>query len=168
MDRRIIIMILFLLGISVNTLAKEAREEFPVPPPPFTEGIFPCSSCHASMEANQKKRELSEHTQIRLHHAETLRWCLDCHDATKRDKLRLYNGDLINFTESHRLCGECHGNVYKDWKAGLHGKRSGYFTGSGKRTYLLCVHCHDSHSPKFKPIKPESPPYTPKDKRNAK
>jgi len=168
MDRRIFIMILFLLGVSIPALAKEAREEFPVPPPPFSEGIFPCSNCHASMELNRKKRALSEHTQIQLHHAETLRWCLDCHDAAKRDKLRLYNGDLINFTESHRLCGECHGNVYKDWKAGLHGKRSGYFTGFGKRTYLLCVHCHDSHSPKFKPIKPESPPYTPKDKRNAR
>ena len=51
-------------------------------PPPMTEGMYPCSNCHASMEVNRKKRELKEeHTDIKLHHAETMRWCLDCHDA---------------------------------------------------------------------------------------
>lgn len=162
------ILFLFLFGAFLPAFAKEVREEFSVPPPPFKEGMYPCSGCHASMEPNRKKRELNEHTSIQLHHAETLRWCLDCHDATKRDKLRLFNGELVDFSRSYLLCGECHGNVFRDWKAGIHGKRSGYFTGSGKRTYLLCVHCHDSHAPKFKPIKPASPPYTPKDKRNAK
>ncbi len=149
--------------------AKETREEFSVPPPPFSEGMFPCSSCHASMEVNTKKRELKDaHTEVRLHHAETMRWCLDCHDAKNRDKLRLYNGELIDFTKSYFLCGECHGNIFRDWKAGIHGKRQGYFYGSGKRTYLLCVHCHDSHVPKFKPIKPEPPPIRPKETKHAK
>ncbi len=158
----------YILGTLLPASAREIREEFPVPPPPFTEGIFPCSGCHASMEVNQKKRELKdEHTNIKLHHAETMRWCLDCHNPANRDKLRLYNGELIDFNKSYMLCGECHGNVFRDWKAGIHGKRHGYFAG-GKRTYLLCVHCHDSHSPRPKPIKPEPPPYTPKDKRNAR
>lgn len=169
MDRRIfMVVLLLLLGNSFSALAKEVREEFPVPPPPFSEGIFPCSNCHGSMEVNRKKRDLTEHTQIGLRHAETLRWCLDCHDATKRDKLRLYNGELVDFSRSYLLCGECHGNIFRDWRAGIHGKRTGYFTASGKRTYLLCVHCHDSHSPKFKPVKPDPPPFTPKDKRNAR
>jgi uncharacterized CHY-type Zn-finger protein len=138
-------------------------------PPPMTEGMFPCSNCHASMPVNRKKRELKEeHADIKLHHAETMRWCLDCHDAKNRDRLRLYNGDLINFTESYRLCGECHGPVFRDWRAGIHGKRTGYFTGSGKRTYYLCAHCHDPHEPKFKPLKPEPPPYRPMDKDNAR
>ena len=45
------------------------HEEFPVSPPPFSEGIFPCSNCHAGMEVNTKKRELKdEHTSIKLHH----------------------------------------------------------------------------------------------------
>ena len=138
-------------------------------PPPMTEGLFPCSNCHASMEVNRKKRELKEeHTDIKLHHAETMRWCLDCHDAGNRDKLRLYNGELIKFTESYRLCGECHGPQYGDWRAGVHGKRTGYFTGSGKRTYFLCAHCHDPHEPKFKPLKPEPPPHRPKENHDAK
>ncbi len=159
---------IFVSGIFLISPSMGAREEFPVPPPPLTEGIYPCSNCHASMEVNRKKRELKEeHSQIKLHHAETMRWCLDCHDAIKRDKLRLYNGELINFTESYRLCGECHGNVFKDWKAGIHGKRTGYFMGSGKRTYHLCAHCHDPHEPKFKPLKPEPPPLRPTDRKHG-
>ena len=154
--------LIFLLIFFFPFLSHTVREEFPVPPPPFSEGMFPCSNCHASMEVNRMKRELKEeHTKIKLNHAETMRWCLDCHDARDRDKLRLYNGDLINFTESYRLCGECHGSFYRDWKAGIHGKRTGYFSGPGKRTYLLCAHCHDPHEPKFKPLKPEPPPYRP-------
>ena len=151
------------VAICLASIANGTSEEFPVSPPPLTEGIFPCSNCHASMETNRKKRELKgEHTEIKLHHAEAMRWCLDCHDVKDRDKLRLYNGELIGFKESYRLCGECHGNVFKDWKAGIHGKRTGYFlSGAGKRTYFLCAHCHDPHEPKFKPLKPEPPPSLP-------
>jgi hypothetical protein len=163
------VIFLFVLETLSSAFTREVREEFSAPPPPFTEGIYPCSNCHASMEVNQKKRELKdEHAKIKLHHAETMRWCLDCHDARNRNKLRLYNGDLVNFTESYRLCGECHGNLFRDWEAGIHGKRAGYFAGYGKRTYLLCAHCHDPHEPKFKPLKPEPPPYRPTDKQNAK
>ena len=164
-----VIPFLLLIGLSFASLALGANEEFPVSPPPLTEGIYPCSNCHASMEVNRKKRELKdEHTRIKLHHAETMRWCLDCHDAKNRDKLRLYSGELVNFNESYKLCGECHGPVYRDWKAGIHGKRSGSFAGPGKRTYFLCANCHDPHEPKFKPIKPEPPPYRPMEDRNAK
>ncbi|MCX8118468.1 MAG: hypothetical protein N3G78_11110 [Desulfobacterota bacterium] len=163
------LLFMFIGAILLPSLAPGAGQEFPVPPPPFTGGIFPCSHCHASMEVNRKKRVLKdEHTQIRMEHAETMRWCLDCHDAKNRDKLRLYNGELIDFTESHRLCGECHGNLYRDWRAGIHGKRTGYFMGPGKRTYLLCAHCHDPHVPKFKKMVPEPPPFKPTDRRNAK
>jgi len=155
------IVSLLLSGICLTLPVMGAEEEFPVTPPPLTEGMFPCSNCHASMEVNRKRRELKdEHTNIVLHHGEDLRWCLDCHDPKNRDKLRLYNGQLINFTESYRLCGECHGNIYRDWKAGIHGKRTGYFWG-GKRTYYLCASCHDPHDPKFKPIKPEPAPLRP-------
>ncbi len=162
-------LILFLILNRLSLVfSKELIEEFPVPPPPFSEGIYPCSSCHGSIEINPKKRTLKdEHTNIQLHHAETLRWCLDCHDSRNRDKLRLYNGELIDFGRSYLLCGECHGNVFRDWKVGIHGKRQGFFMG-GKRTYLLCVHCHDAHSPKFKGIKPEPPPLPPKVKRDVR
>lgn len=154
-----------LFGVFFLASAKTG-EEFPVSRPPLTPGIFPCSSCHEGMEVNTKKRSLNEHTDIKLTHAPNLLWCFGCHDGKNRDKLRLVNGDLIDFTESYRLCGECHGTQFRDWRAGVHGKRTGYFAG-GPRTYFLCVNCHNPHDPKFKPIKPEPPPFKPLDKENG-
>jgi hypothetical protein len=161
--------VVFLAGLAGPGPARGAAQEFPVPPPPLSEGIFPCSQCHKDLPVNKKKRELKdEHTDLKLHHAETLRWCLDCHNAANRDKLHLLNGDLIDFQHSYELCGQCHGNVYRDWRAGIHGKRTGFFAGSGQRMYLLCVACHNPHDPAFKPIKPEPAPFRPTDKRNAR
>jgi hypothetical protein len=155
------------LSLPVLVGGAKLSEEFPVPRPPFSEGIFPCSNCHAGMETNPKRRVLKEaHEDIRLKHAEQSRWCLDCHDAANRDRLRLANGDHVEFTESYVLCGQCHGIQYRDWKAGIHGKRTGHF--DGKKEYLLCVHCHNPHEPRFKPLKPMPPPFKPTDKMNAK
>ncbi len=150
--------------ILVHALGGPARaadqQSFPVPPPPFSEGLFPCSDCHESQETNNERRELTEeHTDIKLHHAESFRWCLDCHDAQDRDKLRLQSGEKIEYGESYRLCGQCHGPQYRDWRAGVHGKRTGYW--NGRKEYLLCAHCHNPHDPKFKPLKPEPPPEIP-------
>lgn len=162
----IVAVLALVIGICLPAFAAH-HDEFPVPPPPLTPGIFPCSNCHAGMEVNAKRRELTaEHTNIKLRHAEGERWCLDCHNPGNRDKLRLASGDLIGFGESYLLCGQCHGNIYRDWKVGIHGKRTGYF--NGKKTYYLCVNCHNPHDPKFKPLKPEPPPYRPEDERNAR
>lgn len=138
-----------------------SSQEFPVPPPPLSESYFPCmQNCHKDMKTNPTPRTLSdEHTDIQLHHAEQFRWCLDCHDAQNRDKLHLQSGEKLDFTESYRLCGQCHGDKYRDWKKGIHGKRTGSW--SGKKEYLLCAHCHNPHSPRFVSMKPEPPPEVP-------
>lgn len=140
------------------TPPKSETEDFMVPPPPFTEGIFPCSECHADMTPDPRRRELTEeHTDIELkNHAEHERWCLDCHDRRNRDKLRLVSGEKIEFTQSYRLCGQCHGDKYRDWRMGIHGKRTGKW--NGRKEYLLCAHCHNPHNPRFKPIPPKAPP----------
>ena len=130
-----------------------------VPPPPFSEGIFPCSQCHADMPVNRKRRRLEFHENIRLKHAGPRQWCLDCHNPDDRDKLHLIDGTLISFEESYVLCGQCHGTIYRDWKAGVHGKRTGEW--NGKKLYRLCVHCHSPHQPRFKPITPKPPPVRP-------
>jgi hypothetical protein len=163
----VIMFTIFLPALSALAAGQKGAAEFPVEQPPFTPGIFPCSACHEGMEPDTKKRVLEEHTQIKLNHApEALTWCLSCHDVKNRDKLHLVNGDLIDFTESYKLCGQCHGTNYRDWKAGIHGKRVGYFT-QGQRTYFLCVNCHNPHDPKFKPLKPEPAPFKPMDRRNG-
>ena len=140
--------------------AAAPEKQFAVPTPPFTPGIFPCSECHKEMKPNPTRRELKEeHTNIVLNHAQGQRWCLDCHDISNRDKLRLVSGEKIGFGESFRLCGQCHGDKYRDWKVGVHGKRSGMW--NGEKQYLLCVHCHNPHDPRYKPIPPMPPPTRP-------
>ena len=136
-----------------------ARE---TPPPPFSEGVFPCSDCHdPEFPVNPRRRKMKlAHTEIVLDHNEEDRWCLDCHDAGNRDQLHLANGEPVPFEESYRLCGQCHGDKYRDWRAGVHGRRTGAW--NGEKTYLLCVHCHDAHAPAFAPIAPDPPPTPPR------
>ncbi|WP_242337325.1 MULTISPECIES: hypothetical protein [Anaeromyxobacter] len=121
-------------------------------PPPFSEGIFPCSGCHVD-PGDRTRRELTFHEDIQkvFDHDSNARWCLDCHDAQNRDVLKLASGETVPFTESYRLCGQCHGDKYRDWRAGVHGKRVGQW--DGQKTYFLCVNCHNPHTPGFKGVK---------------
>ena len=112
------------------------------------------------MALNATRRQLGDaHTDIVLRHDEEHRWCLDCHNPTDRDKLRLASGELASFEESYRLCGQCHGDKYRDWRVGVHGKRTGRWNGA--KSYLLCVHCHNPHSPRFAPLTPLPAPVRP-------
>ena len=136
------------------------QERVEVPPPPFSEGIYPCSNCHAGQPVDRKRRQLSAmHTDIVLKHDETHRWCLDCHDATNRDVLHLASGERVPFDESYRLCGQCHGEKYRDWRAGVHGRRTGNWNGA--KGYLLCAHCHNPHQPRFHALAPKPAPRPP-------
>jgi hypothetical protein len=139
---------------------QKPAERLEVPPPPFSEGIFPCSACHASLKANRTRRELTDmHTDIVLTHDAEHRWCLDCHDAENRDMLHLASGERLPFNESYRLCGQCHGEKYRDWRAGVHGRRTGDW--NGHKAYLLCANCHNPHQPRFKPLEPKPAPMRP-------
>ncbi len=146
-----------------------AAEESPgetlaVAPPPFTPGIFPCSGCHEELTPNPTQRQLKKrHKEIVLKHDEGNRWCLDCHTLGNIDKLHLASGKTVEFTESYKLCGQCHGPTLRDWKAGEHGKRTGSW--DGQKQYYLCASCHNPHAPKFAPLKPLPPPVRPRDIR---
>lgn len=115
-----------------------------------------CNGCHAETGD-------AAHPNVVLKHAEEQRGCLDCHDARDRDRLRLSGGDLVPFEESFKLCGQCHGPQFRDWKEGLHGKRTGEW--DGRREYRLCVECHWPHEPKFKPMAPVAKPARPEEVR---
>lgn len=141
-------------------LSSESLENILVPNPPLSLDFYPCSDCHIDLEVNTQRRELVDmHDDIVFEHDSENRWCLACHDANNRDSLRLASGKLLSFKKSYKLCGQCHGPKYRDWKLGIHGKRTGEW--NGKKQYLLCVHCHDPHSPKFKQLKPMPPPVRP-------
>ena len=145
-----------------QTTAIPAQLKLEVPPPPFSEGVFPCTDCHDNkdLKPNRTRRELKDaHDDIILKHDEEHRWCLDCHDADNRDRLHLASGDPVPFEESYRLCGQCHGEKYRDWRAGVHGRRVGEW--NGHKQYLLCAHCHNPHQPRFKSMAPQPAPFRP-------
>ncbi len=137
-----------------------AQQDIQVPPPPLSEDFFPCMECHADMDPNPERRVLEEfHDDIELAHDEENRWCMDCHDAENRNMLHSASGELIKFEESYKLCGQCHGPKLRDWKAGIHGRRTGMW--NGQKEYLLCAHCHNPHSPRYESMKPEPAPLKP-------
>ena len=131
-----------------------------IPVETISSDYFPCNDCHIELEPNTQRRELFEmHDDVVFDHDSENRWCLACHNTYDRDSLVLAGGKLLGFNESYKLCGQCHGPKYRDWKLGIHGKRTGEW--NGEKQYLLCVHCHDPHSPKFKSLQPEPPPRRP-------
>ncbi|MBW1688218.1 MAG: hypothetical protein JRS35_24540 [Deltaproteobacteria bacterium] len=133
-----------------------ASEPEPVllPPPPIDDEYFPCSDCHEDELADPRRRDLDEHDDIQLAHGDL--WCLDCHQSDQRDLLHLSDASPVEMTESWRLCTRCHAKRISDWRAGIHGKRTGSWW--GPKEFRTCVACHDPHSPLFKPLSPRPPP----------
>jgi hypothetical protein len=153
-----------------KTQIEQRDDEFPVPFEPLPKTITPCRACHGpekDFEVNWTREEvLRVHTDIRLDHGGIRVWCLDCHSPTERDYLLpLSDGKPIVFERSYELCGKCHGTKYRDWRQGIHGKRTGYWNGT--KTYHLCTQCHNPHSPRFKPLEPLPPPRTPRTPKSS-
>ena len=138
-----------------------AAEQYPVPKPPFSKDMFPCTRCHDRPDdSNPKPRTLvAMHQDIKLAHGPRERWCYDCHNPSNRDQLRLAGGTLVSFDASYELCGQCHGEKLRDWRRGIHGRRIGCW--NGERQYLLCVNCHNPHAPKFRSMHPRPRPQRP-------
>jgi len=100
---------------------------------------------------------LNEHNDIRLDHGNN-RFCLNCHHPTNRNAFVDYDGAEIAQADVVQLCAKCHGTIYRDWKAGVHGRQNGFWNaGLGRQTKLRCIQCHDPHSPKFKAVRPLPP-----------
>jgi hypothetical protein len=126
-----------------------------LPPPEMDDEYVPCSDCHLDEPPNPTQREFEEeHDLMEFAHGDL--WCLDCHDLNDREQLRLADGALIEYEDSWQLCTQCHGEKLADWRAGVHGKRTGYWR--GPKEYRTCVACHNPHTPPFEALEPEPPP----------
>jgi hypothetical protein len=129
-----------------------------LPPPEVNDDYLPCSDCHEGEVANLTPREFEDdHVEMDFAHGDL--WCMSCHDAQDHESLHLADGTTVAFEESWRLCVQCHGKKLPDWRAGVHGKRTGHWR--GEKEYRPCVVCHNPHRPPFVPLEPEPPPHRP-------
>jgi len=104
-----------------------------------------------------------------LQHGHGAIWCLDCHHPSQRNKLADNFGRTISFNEPQKLCGKCHGPVLRDWRDGIHGKRTGEWASNGKKRWFVCTECHNPHDVQhgarnsgFARLEPEPAPALPK------
>ena len=127
--------------------------------PEMDDEYWPCSCCHDDeLPTNFEVRAMDEeHDELEFAHGST--WCMDCHDDAKRNRLALAGGTRIRFSKTHELCAQCHGKRYRDWEAGVHGKRTGHWRGDAESR--PCIACHDPHVPGFEKLKPKPPPVPP-------
>lgn len=122
---------------------------------------YPCGAqCHDEREPGPEPRELREfHTERQLRHGEGINWCDSCHTLDDPDHLHLNDGTPLGFDESHRLCGQCHGPQFRNWRDGLHGIRVGAWYGETRQK--LCTACHDPHTPARITLESLPPPLRP-------
>ncbi|MBX7255623.1 MAG: hypothetical protein K1Y02_04600 [Candidatus Hydrogenedentes bacterium] len=120
---------------------------------------YRCSECHTSIQSPRHQNEfLGEHRNIVLDHGANL-YCVNCHHPVNRNAYVDHDGSEISSTTPALLCRKCHGPTYREWELGIHGRQNGYWDKEkGERTKLLCIQCHDPHSPRFKAMKPEPAP----------
>lgn len=135
-------------------------------PPRATKGLdlvrgnwtYNCMECHTLLPARwHYDRPMVQHEDIHLDHGNN-RFCLNCHHPKNRNAFVDYDGTEIPQAQVVQLCAKCHGTIYRDWEAGVHGRQNGHWNPSmGEQTKLRCIQCHDPHSPKFKEMKPLPP-----------
>ena len=111
---------------------------------------------------------------MNLQHGRGSIWCLDCHNTDPRNTFVDHSGGAIDFNQPQKLCGKCHGQVYRDWRTGIHGKRIGQWASTGKKRWFVCTECHNPHDVQqgernsgFAQLEPEAPPRLPKGMENA-
>lgn len=117
-----------------------------------------CNTCHTTRPANRQNRNAEDldqfHQGLKINHGKQA--CVACHD--QRDgyvSLHLADGLAIEFSDSMRLCAQCHGSQFRDYEHGSHGGMNGYWDRTrGPRERNHCLHCHDPHAPQIEVVQP--------------
>jgi hypothetical protein len=121
---------------------------------------YRCSECHNDFTSPQRQNpEIPEHAAIveKFDHGMNTS-CVNCHHPEDRNSYVDHEGAPISSTEPAKLCSKCHGPTYREWEVGIHGRQNGSWDRNNPaRTKLLCIQCHDPHSPKFAPMIPDPP-----------
>jgi hypothetical protein len=120
-----------------------------------------CDECHSQLGPQPIPERASElrdfHRGLSFEHGDLA--CKSCHAGGDHALLKLASGEGVAMQNALRLCAQCHGPQYRDYRRGAHGGMSGYWDLSrGPRARNNCVDCHDPHSPAFPSVKPAPPP----------
>lgn len=138
----------------------------PILEPVYTRNrmTYRCNECHQNFKTKRQfgqKKLIGEHGDLKLNHGSNDR-CLNCHHLEDREAFVNHDGSKILYENSIQLCAKCHGPKYRDWKLGLHGKSTGYWSERhGPSKKIHCVSCHDPHDPEFKALEPAPGPHRP-------
>ncbi len=128
------------------------------------EFTYKCSKCHVKdLTSKPKKSHLpfGAHKDMLFTHGLNLR-CMNCHNPEHPDAFTDYDGSVIARDKPVFLCRNCHGVIYRDWRAGVHGRINGYWNNKlGPQKKIECNQCHNPHHPKFPDLKPMPPPVNP-------
>ena len=121
---------------------------------------FRCQECHKDFKTplEKAKKPIGEHRNLRFDHGLNLN-CLSCHHPVSRNVYRDHDFSEIPSDKTVLLCRKCHGPVYRDWEAGIHGRLNGSWDKKYGQQKLACNQCHDPHAPAFQTITPMPPPH---------
>jgi hypothetical protein len=120
-----------------------------------------CATCHDTRTANLKTNDgvLLKEFHQGLKYAHGAQTCLSCHNSGDYNTLKLADGQSLDFSESIRLCAQCHGPQYRDYQNGSHGGMTGHWDlKQGPRERNHCTDCHDPHHPAYPKVMPVFPP----------
>lgn len=130
---------------------------------------FDCYGCHEKNKAPTLRYDTNHNLVIPHEHADIVMGhgrhnrnnnCFNCHDEQNLLLLQTRDGRQVKLEDSPPLCGSCHGPTYRDWEAGAHGRTGGYWKrDAGELKRLICVDCHDPHSPRIPPRTPAPGPH---------
>ena len=150
-------MVAFLFFIT-NISASEVRLTERKLPDRYDE----CNLCHLKKKLEfipSKHKPNREHNDYPLRHSKSEMSCNSCHDINNFNFLKSSKELSASFENSSPVCQRCHSEVFRDWRQGIHGKRSGEWM--GKKIQNQCIDCHDPHSVKYKSVKARSAPVRP-------
>jgi uncharacterized CHY-type Zn-finger protein len=132
--------------------------------------MYSCYICHEQsappklkFDEHQRVIVPEVHANIVMGHGTHNRnnHCYNCHNEANLETFHIRDGRDLPLSNSPALCGSCHGPTYRDWEAGAHGRISGYWDRTkGPAQRLLCVNCHNPHSPAIPARKPAPGPHS--------
>lgn len=122
---------------------------------------IPCATCHEAGStdalADREGHPQPMHAELLLEHGEL--GCSSCHDGESPGHLVLAGGERVPMANYMRLCAQCHGPQYRDYKHGSHGGMKGYWDlRRGPRTRNGCIACHAAHAPAYPQVIPAPQP----------